>query len=461
MTTSRRLPGAGRALVIAALATAAAAGSVRPLPATAQTPEAPPRNFLIIVTDDQRGESMAVMPRTRAWFKGAGTIFPNAFATTPLCCPSRASIFTGRYAHNHGVQTNAQARRLEQETTIQYYLQNAGYRTGMIGKYLNGWTEPPPYFDDWAITKDHTYYNSVWNVGGQQMSVGSYGTDFVRNQSLEFLSESETNDQQPWFLVIAPQAPHAPYTPERAFTESPVPDFVPDASVNHRNGPGKPPFMRTLQAKKEGAIRRIRSRQLRTLKSVDLLVGAVRAKLEELGELEQTAAFYLSDNGFTWGEHRLLGSALSKATPHTASINIPMFMWLAERPPGLDPRLVAPLDIAPTIMSLASAATITGPEMDGRSLLGNWSRDWLLIERWPTKNGAQVPEWRSLRGVSAQYMRYGPADPPEFREYYDLKNDPEQLHNLLTDGTITNDPDVASLDALIDDYADCVGPECP
>ena len=95
-------------------------------------------NIVIFVTDDQR-DGLEAMPKTVAWLGKGGTRYANAFATTPLCCPSRASIFSGRYAHNHGVTSNSDPRDLNQQTTMQYYLDRAGYRTGIFGKYMNSW----------------------------------------------------------------------------------------------------------------------------------------------------------------------------------------------------------------------------------------------------------------------------------------------------------------------------------
>ena len=116
-----------------------------PTPLTRAQEERP--NILVIITDDQRA-SMSFMPQTVEWLQRGGTRFSRAFATTPLCCPSRASIFTGQYAHNHGVRLNHDAEKLNQEETIQRYLQDAGYRTAIVGKYLNEWdlSRDPPYF---------------------------------------------------------------------------------------------------------------------------------------------------------------------------------------------------------------------------------------------------------------------------------------------------------------------------
>jgi arylsulfatase A-like enzyme len=129
-------------------------------------------NILIIVTDDQRAGTLGVMPQTRRWFQQQGTTYTNAFATTPLCCPSRSSILTGRYAHNHGVLKNFMGGRLDHATTIERRLDQAGYTTGIAGKFLNSWKpeDDPPNFDRWAIFNPHIdpgYFNSRFNVNGK------------------------------------------------------------------------------------------------------------------------------------------------------------------------------------------------------------------------------------------------------------------------------------------------------
>ena len=420
-------------------------------------------NFVILITDDQRDGSMDVMTETRHWLAASGVTYRNAFATTPLCCPSRASVFTGRYAHNHHVRTNAASFKLDQDTTIQHYLREAGYRTGIVGKYLNNWKTDPPDFDSWATTLSHTYYSTVWNVDGEQRIIDEYVTDYVQEEALLFLDDTEIDDDQPWLLFIAPTAPHGPYTPSDQYEKARVPPWEPGPAVNARNRKDKPRFMRSLGPLYPREINHIRKNQLRTLLSVDRLVGEVRQRLIDLDELDRTTTFYLSDNGFTWGEQRLLGTSLSKATAYTYSIAIPMLMSIGADASGIDRRLVAPLDIAPTIMELTPEAVRTGPEMDGRSLIDpSWNRKWLLIERWRTQDANRVPEWRALRKKRAQYIRYmNDAGEIKFREYYNLARDPGQLHNILMDDQRKNDPDVSSLDALIDAYATCSGSNCP
>ncbi|MBA3429894.1 MAG: sulfatase-like hydrolase/transferase, partial [Actinobacteria bacterium] len=134
-------------------------------PVSAQASARP--NILIILTDDQRATgTMWVMPKTRAIFGSGGTRYNNAVATTPLCCPSRASIFSGRYAHNHGVVSNASAGALNQDLTIQAQLRRAGYRTAVAGKFLNGFPSSPPHFDRWAVHRGRRYFDATFDLDG-------------------------------------------------------------------------------------------------------------------------------------------------------------------------------------------------------------------------------------------------------------------------------------------------------
>ncbi|MDQ3981862.1 MAG: sulfatase-like hydrolase/transferase, partial [Actinomycetota bacterium] len=163
-------------------------------------------NVLIIVTDDQRErDEMLVMPETLRIFGEGGTRFTHAFATTPQCCPSRASIFTGRYAHNTGVRRNQDALNLNQMVTMQRYLQQrAGYKTALVGRYLNAWdiAENPPFFDRWALF-NAGYWENDFNVNGEVRHLEQYATDFIAEQSIEFLEEFDAeDDEQRWLMYV-------------------------------------------------------------------------------------------------------------------------------------------------------------------------------------------------------------------------------------------------------------------
>src|SRR5688500_3134228 len=156
-------------------------------------------NVLIIVTDDQRVDTMEAMPRTSRIFAENGVSFTNAYATTPLCCPSRASILTGLYAHNHNVETQSRAgSTLDVGLTLQHHLTEAGYYTGFIGKWLNGWNlaVSPPYLNEVAIftSAGIAYTDADWNVDGKVRTIPGYSTDFMTKRSRGFIERAETED---------------------------------------------------------------------------------------------------------------------------------------------------------------------------------------------------------------------------------------------------------------------------
>lgn len=450
-----------RSVLAAIIATGMLAASGPSEVGRAQTFQPP--NFVVIVTDDQRADTMDVMPKTTNWFGTRGRRFTNGFATTPLCCPSRASIFTGRYSHNHRVRTNDDAFRLDQETTIQYYLQSAGYRTALFGKYLNKVHRDPPYFDNWAIPRTRHYAGTYWDLDGQRTFIQTYSTSFLADRAASFLSASENTDDVPWLMFITPQAPHTPFTVEAQYSDDPVPPWNPDPSINERDVSDKPAYIQNKDRVDVERAERTRQLQLQTLLSVDDLVDEVFTKLEETGELDNTYVFYTSDHGYSWADHRLFSAGALKNTPYTNSTKVPFFMY---EPPAVsgadDDRLVGNIDLAPTMIDLAEVPAPVDPPMDGRTLVGDWRREWLLLEWWKARGQSGIPPWRSLRSSDAQYTEYlNRRGKVIDREYYDLVDDPHQLENVLGDGRKRNDPDKRSLRRRLRRYSDCSGGSCP
>lgn len=454
------IPGPRAALVLAlAVALIAQLGPSRMARASAARRRP---NVLLIVTDDQRKGTMSALPVTRRWFQRGGVAYTNAWAPTPLCCPARATVMTGRYAHNHGVRGNeeGQVDNLDHETTLQYLLQRAGYRTGIFGKFLNAWdySVAPPYFDDFAVSWSTKYYGTHWNINGSMHFVRGYATDYLSGRVARFLSDTETNDSRPWFAYIATRAPHPPATPEPDYRHAPVRPWRGNPAVFERDRTDKPLH---VQAEHASFLRasRARTRQLRSLMSVDDLVGRIFRNLERMRERRSTLAVFVSDNGVQWAEHGIA----AKSSPYTGSIKIPMYArWPGHLGPrAKDSRITTHVDIAPTILD---AAGVTPRHVvDGRSLLeSSWDRNVLFNEFWYQQKRSR-PSWASVRSDSSQYIEY--YDPGattlEFREYYDLKSDPWQLQNLFGDGDSRNDPDVDRLAALLDRFRSCAGRSCP
>ena len=453
-------PSARRLALLMMGTTLAALPAVTAGPPAAGQPAGPP-NVLIILTDDQRAmDTMEHMPRTVQWFGQGGTTFTEGFATTPLCCPARAAIMTGRLNHNNNVRTNGDQELLDHNSTIARYLDQAGYRTGLAGKFLNLWPveNDPPNYDRWALLRPEStgYYNSQFNIDGTVQTVPTYSTDFIRDYSLGLLDTWEVNnDDRPWFLQVSPYAPHDPADPAPRYASATFPPWPGNPAVFETDRSDKPPSVRNAHRTYEEALVD-RERQLRTLLAVDDLVDAVFDDLAAKGE-QNTLAFYVSDNGFFWAEHGVRG----KNRPYTEAIKIPFFIrWPGHMAAGgVHGSPVANIDIVPTIMAATGIRPLPQYPLDGRSLLAGGARKKMLAESWPPESRGP---WASTRAPKYQYMEYYNRDTGavQFREYYDLTIDPWQLNNLYGDRTPRNDPWAPALTRELEGMKRCVGDRC-
>ena len=421
----------------------------------------PPRpNVLIFVTDDQRFDTLKHMPATRRLIGRKGVTFSNAFATTPLCCPARASIMTGRYAHNHNVRRNFQRRKLDMSTTVQHRLHEAGYLTSIVGKFLNSWnpTVTPPDFDRSILLTPvnspfaqgtDAYYGSLFGINGRVRRVKRYATDFMRSRTTRILRQFNRRDRRPWMMFVNPFAPHSPAVPARRHDGAPVGGWHSSPAIRNRNRSEKAPDVRR---RRFGPKREFAARQKRTLLAVDELVARVFKSMNRLSETRRTLVIFMSDNGMFWGEHGLQG----KRFPYTHSIKIPMLMrWPGHvRPNSRTGRLVANIDIAPTVYDASGVEP--AHVMDGRSLLSGERRKFVLLEHW------EKTRWLSLRSRRYQYVEYFGRDGKElrFRELYNLKRDPWQLHNLLRTHPRRHREIASRLHRLLVRKAACRGAEC-
>jgi arylsulfatase A-like enzyme len=426
---------------VVAIGSSPGSGQAQILPPFTQPPQIPP-NVLIFVTDDQRADTLGVMRQTRQWFEAGGVKFVNAYATTPVCCPSRASLMTGQYAHNHKVETNGLTEKLDQRSTLQRYLQDAGYLTAIAGKYFNRWSGDPPHFDEWTIfLQQHAgYYGATYNVGGAIHKVPTYSTDYLADEAVRFLRGFETRDDRPWLMYVAPYAPHAPQKPARRHVRLGVRPWDPSPSVLERDRTDKPGWVvgRRLYGENFSRVRATREGQLRTLHAADELVDKVMSTLGTLDEDGRTMAFFLSDNGFLWGEHGLK----QKQAPYTPSVRIPfMFRWPGHVAAGQTVTWpVSTIDVVPTVFQALAITPDPQYPVDGLQLLGS-SRQRILLEFF-RRYGRRVPTWASIRTETYQYTEwYGDdGETVQFREYYDLRADPWQLKNLVADPDPSNDP---------------------
>lgn len=424
-------------------------------------------NILIIVMDDQRPDTMGFMLRTDRLFGRNGVRYTRAFASTPLCCPFRASLMTGQYAHNSGVRTNEDAASINHEQTMQRYLYDAGYTTALLGKYLNGWplANPPPYFERFAVGV--RYEDQPFNVDGTIRTISEYVPRFLGRRASKLLHEWEQDDDKPWLMVLTPSTPHTPATPDPRDVDHRFPRWRGNPATFEEDLSDKPQMLypnNTSEGVTARPQRKAYAKFARALLGGDDLVARVFKTMRELDENHNTLAFFMSDNGYLLGEHGLR----RKRFPYAMSTQIPLYMrW----PAGgvatgvVDDRLAAGIDILPTVLEAAGLEETGDHTIDGRSLRTTAPRDRLLLEHFSESKRA-VPNWASLVTDAEQYTEYYEADgiTPIFKEYYDVVNDPWQLTNTLGDDDPLNDPDPLTLDRLerqLDRDRNCAGSNCP
>jgi len=455
-------------------------------------------NILYILMDDMRWDGVMnnpdVLPKTKHWLGDAGVNFTQAFTTTPLCCPDRATIWSGRFEHNHGVVDNYAGDNLDRDWISPRYLQDAGYRTALVGKFITDWNwrYEPPHFDDLAAFQGG-YMDARFMVRNQgeaksHSERAAYSTDWIGQKAAALIDSYEAHDEQPWFMQVSPHAPHqeqtAPgpdscnlhkmYTWPAKYDAQPVPPWKPTPAVEVEGGPNgkaekadKAPFVRGQDFTKkcgevtyEGAIR--------TLMVADDMVDTIMTHLQADGELANTLVIFTTDNGYAWDERGMT----SKGAPWTEHIQAPLLArWDGVFAPGTtDDRLVGTEDVLPTFLD---AAGYTPPQLryplDGRSFLpGRPGRDEKYLEFGPVlktspkgyKGHRGIPTWASLRTKQWQYIEFyetGNNTKIQWQEYYDLTTDPWELNNLLFDKDPGNDPDVTALSARLHRAAACSG----
>ncbi len=416
---------------------------------------ATPRNIILILSDDHRYDFMGFMPGAPEWLEtpgldrmaAEGAHLANAFVTTALCSPSRASIFTGQYAHRHGVVDNTSPVP-EGTSFFPEELQAAGWNTGYVGKWHMGEDSdaPRPGFDFWVSFRGQgVYENPELNINGERQRLPGYTTGILTDKAIGWLRLLESQrDTAPFFLVLSHKAVHADFVPSPRhrgrYASKPVPypaTMAPSPSDSLRP--------RWVQAQRgswhgvdfmyHGAMQfdDFYRRYAETLLALDEGVGEVLDYLEESGLDQNTLVLYMGDNGFSLGEHGLI----DKRHAYEESIRVPMLAWapgLVEAGSTIEP-LVRNIDIAPTMLDLAGVKS--GRTMDGRSFLpllegkpGMWNSE-LLYEYYWEDAFPHTPTVLSLRDGRYKYIYYhGVWDDPEL---FDLTNDPLERHNLVRD----------------------------
>lgn len=419
-------------------------------------PDAKPRSVVFILADDHRYDAMSFLGHQFAKtpvmdsMAANGVHLKNAFVTTSLCSPSRASILTGLYTFRHRVIDN---NRLVPKGTLFFpqYLQKAGYATAFIGKWHMGGEsdQPRPGFDHWVSFRGQGNYlppgpNYTLNVDGQRVKQKGYITDELTDYAVDWLAQQEPA-RKPFFLYLSHKAVHANFTPaprhEGRFTELPFTRPATEAAseTNHHL---KPRWLRDQRNSWHGVdfpyhseldIEQYYKRYCETLCAVDDSIGRVLAQLKQMGILDETLVIYMGDNGFMFGEHGLI----DKRVAYETSIRVPLLMQCPALFAGgtVVDRVVANIDIAPTVMEAMGLRK--PPHMDGESFIAlaqgkpvTW-RDFFLYVYYWEKNFPQSPTVFSLRGDRYKYITYyGLWDADEL---YDLQEDPNETKNLLYD----------------------------
>jgi arylsulfatase A-like enzyme len=412
-----------------------------------------PKNVIFILSDDHRYDFMGFMGKppflkTPNMDKMAaqGAHLENAFVSTSLCSPSRASVLTGMYAHKHKVVDN-QSPVKDDLIYFPQYLQQAGYKTAFLGKWHMGEEQgddnPRKGFDKWISFKGQgEYFDPELNIDGKRIKKEGYITDILTDYALDWLEEEKDN---PFFLYLSHKAVHAMFKPSPKYKGKYANEKVPHpASManTEENYKDKPTWVRLQRNSWHGVDYMYYNefdfddyvrRYCETLLSVDDSIGRVLDYLEKNGLAEDTVVMYMGDNGLMMGEHGLI----DKRQMYEESIRVPL---LAYAPGYIKPgtkvkQMVQNIDIAPTILDMAGLNTPN--DMDGSSFLPllrgketKW-KDKIFYEYYWERAFPMTPTTFGIRTDQYKYIYYwGVWD---MEELYDLKNDPNEMHNLIHD----------------------------
>jgi N-acetylglucosamine-6-sulfatase len=408
-------------------------------------------NVIVILTDDQSYDTLPAHPAAMPWLQsqladpgGHWRWFPNAYVNTPLCCPSRATLLTGLYSHHSSVQDNTEGHLLDEDRTIAVRLHDAGYRTGLIGKYLNLYpfgrgTYVPAGWDRWVgkenVSDATTYYGYPFVDQGVPLTAGqgpdSYATDLLGREAVAFVRTAPEN--RPYFLLFTPSAPHGPQTPPPRYADAFAGLTLTRPPSFGTADPGAAPWVRDLPPIDAGEARRLdaaRIRERQTLLAVDDAVESIVDEVAARGDSGRTVIFFLTDNGLAFGEH---GWA-AKSCPYVECVRTPFAVYAPAVAAGTDPTLVSNVDLVPTIASLAGLAAAPTDGVDLAPLLSGRGpppvRQAVLTEY---SGDAVVPAWTSVRTADLAYIRTG-----DVVELYDLTGvhgtpDPYEMDDRVAD----------------------------
>jgi N-acetylglucosamine-6-sulfatase len=439
----------------AATGVALTAGVVPPSARAARDPARP--NIVFVLIDDLRWDEVDYpfvrVPSIRRLAR-EGVRFRNAFVTTPLCSPSRASFLTGQYARKHGITDNTdRSARSHELVTFPRLLHDAGYETAFLGKWHMGLDDTArPGFDHWVSVKGQgSYIDPEFNVNGERRVVRGYFTDALNGFAVEFLKRERT---KPFLLYLAHKAVHPDVVQyaDGSISDPGASRFVPaerhrhlyaGAPIPHRANHGRPPEGKPALLRRFGdrpplgpltgtADETVRDR-LRMLAAVDEGLGQILEVLEARDQLKDTLIVFTSDEGYFYGEH---GLSVERRLAYEESARIPLVMrWprLIRGGASID-QIVLNIDLAPTLLEIGGAA---GKGMHGRSLVPllrgekGPGRDAFLIEYWSDRVFPWVVQmgYQAVRTERWKYIHY--VDLEGMDEVYDLRSDPFELRNLV------------------------------
>ncbi len=421
-------------------------------------------NIVFVLTDDLAWNLVRYMPHV-VRMEREGATFGNYFVTDSLCCPSRASILSGRLPHDTRVFDNSPPEggysvfheRGEERGTFATALQRVGYRTALMGKYLNGYlpaareggAKPyvPPGWSEWDVAGNgYPEYGYTLNSDGRVHRYGYRAKDYLTNvlagKSVRFIDRSAA-EQRPFMLEVATFAPHAPFTAAPrdggAFPGLRAPRTPAFGVV----GVGEPAWLShfaPLDATQVGTLDRQFRRRAQAVQAVDRLIAQIEGELAAKGLAQSTYIVFSSDNGLHMGEHRLLAG---KLTAFDTDIRVPLIVTGPGVPAGRKVEQMAEnIDLCPTFEQLGGARTPAS--VDGRGLVAlmrgerveNWRRE-ILVEHHgrvtdagdpdlPRRGSGNPPSYEALRTPRSLYVEYGNGE----REYYDLRSDPFELRNV-------------------------------
>ncbi len=409
-----------------------------------------PKNVLVIMTDDQRWDTVRQMPNLTS-IAAQGVTFPNAFMSTPLCGPSRSMLYSGGYrSQNTGVlgnnPPNGGAKIFNDQGNLGAMLQSAGYRTQFVGKWINGYEGMgkyvPPGWTQWigrhsfATVANWSSFQYVIGTSTQTSSTGTvvganeYTTYYERDQVLKFISSTPTT--QPFFIFWAPSSPHPPATPAPEDMDSFTTYLYRDRGYGETDLTDKPSWVRHYTPPAGPYGDRFVRNQLESIQSVDRSVQTVIDELKTLGLYDNTLIIFTSDNGYMWGEHGLWG----KDKAYQESLKIPLIVLMPGVAPRTDNNLIVPsLDIGPTLFEIAGITKTT----DGMSLLPllttpetPWRTAFFMEAADNNLGGNAI--WAGLQNSQYKYVKYWTGE----EELYDLNADPYELNNLQNNPALSD-----------------------